>query len=189
MSFKEKFFNRPTELNISSAHFGYEIKRRAPWMLLSFLAGIVMVLIGRNFEEALSGKIELVFFIPMIVYMSDSIGTETLALFVRELALRRVSLHKLFWREACVGLSLGLITGVPMGLVSYFWIQDFNLSLAVTITMVINGLVAVLVGMLTPIIFRKLKKDPALGTDEITTAVSDNLSMLIYLVTATFILF
>jgi magnesium transporter len=176
------------KLNISKTTAREEIKRRAPWMFLGLLAGIAMVLIGQNFEEALSRQLKLAFFIPMIVYMSDNIGTETLALFVRELALRRVSLHKIFWREVFTGLSLGLITGIPMGLFSYVWLGDFDLSVTLVITMTVNGVVAVLTGMLTPIAFAKLKKDPALGTDEITTAVSDNVSMLIYLIVATLFL-
>jgi magnesium transporter len=176
------------KLNISETTAREEIKRRTPWLFLGLLAGIAMVLIGQNFEEALSRNLKLAFFIPMIVYMSDSIGTETLALFVRELALRRVKLHKIFWRETFTGLSLGLITGIPMGLFSYFWLGDFNLSVTLVITMTVNGLVAVLTGTLTPIVFAKLKKDPALGTDEITTAVSDNVSMLVYLIIATLFL-
>jgi Mg/Co/Ni transporter MgtE len=86
-----------------------------------------------------------------------------------------VSLHKIFWREVCVGLSLGLITGIPMGLFSYLWFRDFELSVTLVIAMTVNGLVVVLTGVLAPIVFAKLKKDPALDTDEITTAVSDNI--------------
>lgn len=74
------------KLNIAKAHFGYELRRRTPWILLSVVAGIAMLWISKSYEELLSKKIQLVFFIPVIVYISDSIGTETLALFVRELA-------------------------------------------------------------------------------------------------------
>lgn len=176
-------------LNVAEAHFGSEIKRRAPWILLSVLAGIAMLWISQGYEEIFSKKIELVFFIPMIVYMSDSIGTETLALFVRELAFKRVSLHKLFLKEVLVGLSLGLISGISMGLFCFLWLKDTGLSIAVTLAMTINGIIAVLVGMLTPIVFSKLGRDPALGTDEITTALSDNLSMVVYLLVASLLLF
>lgn len=158
-------------------------------MFLGLLAGIVMVLIGQNFEGALSRRIELVFFLPMIVYMSDIIGTETLALCVRALAVTNVSLHRIFWREVLVGLSLGLITGIPMGLFGYLWFGDFDIAVTLVIAMTANGLVAVLTGAMIPIVFAKLRKDPALGTDEITTAVSDNVSMLIYLIVAALILF
>ncbi len=176
------------ELNVAKAHFGYEFKRRSPWILLSVVAGIVMIWVGQSYEAMLSQKIQLVFFIPMIVYMSDSIGTETLALFVRELALRRLSLRHLFLKESLVGLSLGILSGVPMGLFSYFWFQDEVLAMTVAVTMIVNGILAVLIGMVIPVLFSKLGRDPALGTDEVTTALSDNLSILVYLMVATVIL-
>lgn len=175
-------------LNVARAHFGYEIKRRTPWLLLSVAAGILMIWIGQAYEEMLSKKIRLAFFIPVIVYMSDSIGTETLALFVRELSLRRLNLKHLFLKEMLVGLFLGLTSGIPMGLFSYIWFKDFALSTTVATAMTVNGVIAVLVGMLFPVIFAKFGKDPALGTDELTTALSDNLSMLVYLIVATFVL-
>jgi magnesium transporter len=121
--------------------------------------------------------------------MSDSIGTETLALFVRELAEKRVVLHKLFRREVCVGLALGLVTGLPMGLFAYVWLGEAKLAMTLAAAMTANGLVAVLTGMTTPIVFAKLGRDPAIGSDEITTAVSDTASMLIYLVVATLMVF
>ena len=148
-----------------------------------------MVLVGQAFEEQLSQRVELAFFLPMIVYMSDSIGTETLALFVRELALRRVSLKRLVLRESFVGLTLGIVSGVPMGLLCFAWLGDAELALTIVIAMTVNGLVAVLTGMLTPVAFARLRRDPALGTDEITTAVSDSLSLVIYLAMASLILF
>jgi len=178
-----------SDLNVADAHFANEIRRRVPWMLFSVLAGIVMIWIGQAYEGVLSQKVQLIFFIPMIVYMSDSIGTETLALFVRELALKRLSLKHVFLKEVLVGFSLGLASGIPLGLFGYVWLRDVTLSITIAITLIINGVIAVLIGMLLPIIFVKLGKDPALGTDEITTAISDNLSMVVYLLVATFMLF
>jgi Mg/Co/Ni transporter MgtE len=70
---------------------------------------------------------------------------------VRELALRKVTLHKLFLREVAVGLTLGMATGVPMALFSYIWLQDLRLSVTLLVAMIANGLVAVLTGMLIPI--------------------------------------
>jgi Mg/Co/Ni transporter MgtE len=112
-----------------------------------------------------------------------------LALFVRELALRKVTLHRLFLREAAVGVALGVATGVPIALFSYAWLHDVRLAITLFAAMTANGRVAVLTGMLIPIAFASLKKDPALGTDEITTVLSDNISLLIYLAVATLVVF
>lgn len=177
------------DLDVGRSSFGGEVRRRAPWMMLAVIAGTAMVWIGQTYEEAMAERIELVFFLPMIVYMSDSIGTETLTLFVRELSDKDVNLHQLFFKETLVGFTLGLISGIPMGLISYVWMQDIGVAFVVATAMTINGVVAVLVGMLIPIAFARFKLDPALGTDEITTALSDNISLLVYLLVATLVLF
>lgn len=177
------------ELNVGRAHFGYEVKRRSPWILLSVVAGIMMIWIGHAYEAEMARRIELVFFVPMIVYMSDIIGTETMALVVRGLATDRKHMKHIFSKEMAVGLCLGLASGVPMGLFSLYWFEELDLAITVALAMTANGVVAVLVGMLVPVAFAKLGRDPAIGTDEIATAISDNLSMLIYLAVATLILF
>ena len=177
------------DLDLAHSTAGAEIRRRAPWIGLALLAGIVMVLVGNRFERLLSGRIELVFFVPVIVYLSDCIGTETLALFVRELALRKIDVRRAFFRELSVGVALGVASGVPMGLFGYWWFGDVRLGTTLVIAMTMNGVVAVVTGTLAPLLFAKLGRDPALGTDELTTAISDNVSMLLYFVVAMLILF
>jgi len=108
---------------------------------------------------------------------------------VRELSKGGVDVRRIIVKEACVGLFLGCAGGIPMGLFAYVWFRDVALAAAVAIAMIVNGVIAVLVGMLIPVAFSKLGRDPALGTDEITTALSDNLSMLVYLLVASVILF
>ena len=66
--------------------------------------------------------------------------------------------------------------------------SDFE-GLCAGTAVTVNGLVAVLTGMLAPLAFAKLGKDPAIGSGEITTALSDNVSMLTYLIVATLVLF
>ena len=183
--------NRPPDgqLNVSRAHFGAEVKRRSPWILLAVVAGMLMVLIGQGFEEQLAGRIELVFFVPMIVYMSDAIGTETLALVVRALATDHMHVRRIFLKELLVGLSLGATGGIPMGLIAYGWFGEWQLAVTVALAMIANGAVAVLLGMLVPVGFATLRRDPAVGTEEIGTALSDIVSILIYLAVASLIMF
>lgn len=176
-------------LNLSRASALEEVRRRSPWMFVSIAAGVAMIAIGRGFEQFLAEKIELIFFLPTIVYMSDIIGTETLALVVREQAVRTVRLHHLLRREILVGLALGAIAGGAMGAISYAWFRDPGLSVTVALAMIANGAIAVLMGLLIPVIFARLRRDPAIGSDEILTALSDTLSMTIYLAIAAAILF
>ena len=143
----------------------------------------------KNFEETFSQRIELALFLPVIVYMSDSIGTETLALFVREMSQRKVELHRFFLREARVGLALGLLSAVPMGAlrVSLVWRgpSGDNTRDRDDRERRRRGLDR----HARAVDLREARKRPALGTDQITTALSDNMNMLTYLVVATLILF
>ena len=177
------------DLNLSKASAAEEIRRRSPWMIVGVAAGVAMIAVGHGFEEFLAQRIALVFFLPTIVYMSDIIGTETLALVVREEAFRKVRLGRLLRRELMVGLALGGIAGTAMGAISFIWFRDPGLSFTVALAMLANGAVAVLMGVLTPVVFTKLRRDPAIGSDEILTALSDTLSMTIYLAVASVILF
>ena len=181
--------SRGGQLNVGKAHFGTEVRRRSPWILLAVVAGFAMVWIGQAFEEQLEGRIELVFFVPMIVYMSDAIGTETLALVVRSLSTNHMHVKRIFLKELLVGLSLGATGGIPMGLIAFAWFGEWQLAFTVAAAMIANGAVAVLLGMLIPIGFSKLGRDPAIGTEEIGTALSDIVSILIYLAVASLILF
>lgn len=176
-------------LNVSRAHFNTEVRRRSPWILVAVVAGTIMIGIGHHFEKQLAGRIELIFFVPMIVYMSDVIGTETLALVVRSLATDRMRVRSIFFKELLVGLSLGLTGGIPMGLIAYAWFGEWQLALAIATAMIANGAVAVLLGILIPVIFVKLGRDPAIGSEEIGTALSDIVSIMIYLTVASLILF
>jgi magnesium transporter len=180
---------RDGQLNVGKAHFGTEVRRRSPWILLAVAAGILMVFIGQSFEAQLAGRIELVFFVPMIVYMSDIIGTETLALVVRSLATDHLQIRRIFLKELLVGLSLGATGGIPMGLIAYAWFGEWQLGVTVAVAMIANGAIAVLLGILIPVGFAKFGQDPAIGTEEIGTALSDIVSILIYLAIATLILF
>lgn len=181
--------SRGRQLNVGKAHFGIEVRRRLPWILVAVVAGIAMVWIGQAFEEQLEGRIELVFFVPMIVYMSDAIGTETLALVVRSLATDHMHVKRIFLKELLVGLCLGATGGIPMGLIALAWFGEWQLAVTVAAAMIANGAVAVMIGMLIPVGFAKLGRDPAIGTEEIGTALSDIVSILIYLAVATLILF
>ena len=87
------------EFSLVKACPSQEIRRRAPWLVISVAAGFAMMMIGEAFDASLAHRIQIAFFLPTIVYMSDIIGTEVLALVVRELAFRTVRLEQLLRRE------------------------------------------------------------------------------------------
>jgi|SRR3989344_9388444 len=83
------------------------LEHRLPWLFLGLIGGILATLIISKYENILSSDIRLAFFIPVIVYLSDVVGTQTETILVRELTESKIDLIKYMGKESLVGLGLG----------------------------------------------------------------------------------
>jgi magnesium transporter len=72
-----------------------------------------------------------------------------------------------------VGVSIGGVTGIFCAIIVYFWKGSALVSGVIACAMIINCLVATTFGSMTPIILRKLKWDPAVGSGVIVTTFTD----------------
>lgn len=165
------------------------IEHRLPWLILGLLGGIMATIFSASFEELLAKNIQLAFFIPIIVYMADAIGTQTQTVYVRNMGKRRDIFRKYVFKEFLLGILLGILFGCIIGLFSYVWFQSFKTSLTIGLSMSATMATAPLLGIIIPELIRKIHKDPAVGAGPFTTVLQDLLSLLIYFSIATTILF
>jgi magnesium transporter len=84
-------------------------------------------------------------------------------------------------KETSTGLTIGLITGVMAGFLTYFWKGDQMVSVVICLSMVINSLFSSFMGAITPMVLTKLGKDPALGSGVIVTMATDIFSFFSFL--------
>lgn len=176
-------------INIFEAPSLTQIKRRLPWLLVGLLGGMLATVVVGFFEKIISQELALVFFIPIIVYMSDAVGTQTETLLIRALAMEKIIFKKYLWREAATGIVIGLICGAL--LTGFSFILNDDLRLALTTGAALSGamMAAVLIAMLMPFILIKIKKDPAFGSGPLGTIISDIVSLVIYFGVANAVLF
>ncbi|MBI3103333.1 magnesium transporter [Candidatus Daviesbacteria bacterium] len=165
------------------------IKERLPWLVLGLLGGIVATVLVSKFESILSSNISLAFFLPVIVYMSDAIGTQTENIYVRNLAKFKDNFFKYLIKEVFIGLSFGLFFGLSLALFAKLWLQSDQAAWAVGVAMFINGTFAPVVALIVPEIIYKEHKDPALGAGPFTTIVQNIISLSVYLLVASVIIF
>src|SRR3989344_1241153 len=149
------------------------VKVRLPWLLVGLIGGVVATLIVRYFEGALLEKLSLAFFIPVIVYMSDAVGTQTETLFIRSLVLEKIDLRKYLAKEIIVGLFLGTALGLLLFIYSMFVFNDIDVSFIVALSIIISSVCSVIIATLVPLALRYLGKDPAIGAGPFTTIVQD----------------
>lgn len=171
--------------NLSTASALELFKARIPWLLIGLTGGILAAHIIGIFESTLKSLISLAFFIPIIVYLSDAVSTQSATIFIRGMAINNnLSIKKYFLRELGVGCFLGIVLGTILSIISYLGWQDLRLTIVLFLSVFLGVMFSVFFAIVIPVIFFKLKKDPAVATNPLATILSDVLSVTIYLLIA-----
>jgi len=163
-------------------------KLRAPSLFLGLVLGFGISFITSHFEEVLYSNIEIAFFLPFVVYIADSIGTQTEAIYSRNLKTGKAKFSRYLRKELTLGIVFGVLFGLISGLVSFLWFNDSKLTLSVTLGTFFAILFAPIIAIIVTHIFQLLHKDPAAGSGPITTVIQDMTSVLIYGVICSLIL-
>jgi magnesium transporter len=162
---------------------------RLPWLLVGMAGSALATVTMAHFETTLAAHIAVAFFIPAIVYLADAVGTQSEAIAVRGLSLSGASLAPVLAEE----MATGILIGITLGSLAYplVWLGFGSNALAATVSiaLVTASSVATTIGLLLPALFARLGYDPALGSGPIATVVQDVLSLLIYFLVASALLF
>lgn len=184
---KQKDF---VEEDVVKQSVNHLIGHRFPWLILGLLGGILTTFIVARYEEVLAADVRLAFFMPIIVYLSDALGTQTETIYVRELSERkRFSLSKYIFKETLVGLGLGTISGTILGIFSASWLSSPTIGLVVGLTILINLSTAPILAISIPHLIKQRHTDPALGSGPIATVIQDLISLIVYFLIAGLIIF
>jgi magnesium transporter len=172
----------PTEAHETIKAF----RARIPWLALGLLGGMLAGGVASMFEESLKREVTLAFFLPLVVYMADAIGTQTETILVRRMVYGRVSLFKQLWREASLGLLIGLTIGGAAWIGMWALDGRGRVATVVALTILFSSIIATLVASLLPWILDRLGVDPAIASGPVATVLQDLLSVAIYLGIATY---
>ena len=168
--------------------FWKSVRGRLPWLCVNLATAGLAALVITLFQSTLSQLITLAVFLPVIAGQGGIVGTQTLTLVVRSLALGEIDksqAKKLLIKELELGLVHGLILGAISGVVAYFWIGNEFLALVVGVAMLANLVIAGISGVVLPLCLKAMKIDPALASAVVVTTVTDIVGFIIYLGLAT----
>ncbi len=171
---------------------------RAPWLLVTLMAGLVNVGVMSSFQKHGGGILTFaLFFVPLITGMSGNIGLQCSTVLVRSMAMGGLSAgsrKETIVKEFLSGLFTGSIFGVSCGLLVYFLDFISGGSLGSTTPGAVAAIVGIgliggcfagtLLGVFSPLFFARIGVDPAISAGPIVTAFNDFLSMTIYFVIA-----
>ncbi len=165
------------------------IEHRLPWLVVGLVGGMGLTLVASQFEHVLSQDIHVAFFIPVIVYMADAVGTQTGTVYVRNLQKKRTHFSIYLIKESILGLFLGLLFGSIIGLFAFLVFKSLDVALAVGTSMLVTMTFAPALALIVPNLIKKEHQDPAIGSGPFTTVIQDFISLFTYFLIASLILF
>ncbi len=159
------------------------VRKRVGWLLLLFVAEAYTGTVLRNFEDELAAVVSLSFFIPLLIGTGGNIGSQTVTLIVRAMALGEVTIRDVGWivfKEVRVGLVLGLI----MAVVAFgrAWLLNVGPDVGVVVSLTILAICvwSATVAAALPLLLRKLRIDPAVVSAPLITTLVDGTGLIIY---------
>jgi magnesium transporter len=164
---------------------------RILWLMVLMIAAIFIGELLASFEDAFLVVPLLVSFIPMLMDTGGSSGSQTSTLIIRGLALGQLKFKgilKILFKELRVSLLVGGILAIFNVVRIVIQYQDFQLGIVVGLGLYITVLLANILGVLLPLLFKKLKMDPALMVSPIITTIVDLAAIYAYFTIARAIL-
>ena len=167
-------------------------KARLPWLILGLFGGLGSVFILESFESIMATKElrALFFYTPLIAAMAGNVGVQSSAIVVQGLANDQIkgSLVSRLIKE----ISLTLLNGIILSLIIIFFglliNQSLEMSITISVSMILVIIVAALIGTSVPIILEKFGIDPAIATGPFITTGNDVIGILLFFYIAKIIL-
>jgi len=163
---------------------------RLPWLLAAFIGGLAATAVIGQYEAILGEVLVLSAFLPVVMGMAGNVGVQSATVAVRGLATGAIDVRDtvpLVLKELRVGLVLGGFYGVILAIYGYLVHHSLQLGQVVGLTILGNMTGAALLAVLLPMIFQRMKVDPAVATGPFVTTAIDILGVLNYFVIASWI--
>ncbi len=151
-------------------------RRRLSWLSINIVLNVIAASVIALNQETLAAVIALAVFLPIVSDMSGCSGNQAVAVSLRELALgvvKPIDIYSVLWKEAAVGLINGLALGLLIALVAWLWKGNPVLGLVVGGALMVNTVLAVVIGGSVPLLLKRFGSDPAVASGPILTTVTD----------------
>jgi magnesium transporter len=166
----------------------FAITKRLPWLQINLLTAFLAAAVVGLFESTIAQYTALAVLLPVVAGQSGNAGAQALAVTMRGLALREITLRHWFavtFKEINVGLVNGVATAITCGIGVYLWSGSLGLVLVSALAMIVAMVAAGFAGALVPIALTRAGQDPAQASSIILTTVTDVVGFLSFLGIAT----
>jgi magnesium transporter len=166
-------------------------RKRWIWLGLNLLTAFVASRVIGVFEHSIAQLAALAALMPIVASIGGNTGNQTVALVIRGLALSQLNTGNMLFllrKELVIGGLNGALWGVVMAVATYLLYHSVGLAAVMASAMLLNMLLASVVGVLCPLVLDRLGRDPVMGSSILLTAITDSMGFLIFLALASALL-
>lgn len=168
------------------------MKKRLPWLVILLFLGMAVSSVVGVFETVVAVLPIVICFQSLILDMAGNVGTQSLAVTIRVLMDENLTTSEKFGlviKEMRVGLANGLFLGILAFIFIGIYIivfkhntvtNSFLISGCVGVSLLVAMIISSLVGTLIPMLFHKIKIDPAVASGPLITTVNDLVAVVTY---------
>jgi magnesium transporter len=166
----------------------FAVSKRLPWLQINLLTAFLAAAVVGLFETTIAAYTALAVLLPVVAGQSGNAGAQALAVTMRGLALREITLRHWFivtLKEVQVGLINGVAVAATCGIGVFLWSGSVGLVIVIASAMVLAMVAAGFAGAIVPIALTRIGQDPAQSSSIILTTVTDVAGFLSFLGIAT----
>lgn len=163
-------------------------KNRWLWLGVNLFTAFFASRVIDAFEGTIAKVVALATLMPIVAGIAGNSGNQTMTLMIRSLALGQVNatnLRLLLKKELAVAGLNGLVWGSVAGAaaVALYWgtSQAMLLGVLMMMAVMLNLVVAAVIGVAVPMALAKMGRDPAMGSSVLLTFSTDSMGFFIFL--------
>jgi len=156
---------------------------RVRWLVANLGTALIASLIIASFGAAIEKLVALAILMPIVASIGGNAGTQTMAVAVRALAmnqLTRSNTRRILWREMRVAMLNGGTIAALIGLATALIFSPL-LGAVIALAVIINIFTAGMAGVMVPVLFDRLKQDPAVASSVFVTMITDSMGFFAFL--------
>jgi magnesium transporter len=166
----------------------FAVQKRLPWLQINLLTAFMAAAVVGLFEDTIAQFTTLAILLPIAAGQSGNAGAQALAVTMRGLTLREITMKHWFrvmMKEFGAGFLNGCGIAVTCALGVYLWSRSLGLALVMALAMIISMTIAGISGALVPIGLKRFGMDPAQSSSIVLTTVTDIAGFMSFLGIAT----
>lgn len=153
-----------------------KVQHRYKWLIINLGTAYLAAAVVGLFEDTIARYVILATYMPIVAGMGGNAGTQSMAVMVRGLVLRRASWKnagEIIGKEFVAGAANGMINGLIVASIAVLFGQGALLGLVFMLAMILNLIVAGVAGASIPLVMKSLGKDPAASASIFITTATD----------------